>query len=738
MQAYFSRRTNSFDAASMARQEPLSYTSSPSSGLLQPGRNCWRIERTHRFSMLVDASAYFRAVREAIRAAKHSIFILSWDIDSRTRLIPDGARDGFPEPLGDFLHEVVASEPELHAYVLNWDFAMLYALEREWLPMYKLDWRTDKRLSFRMDGRHPIGASQHQKVVVVDDAVAFVGGLDLTRSRWDTPEHASNMPLRRDPDGKPYGPFHDVQALVDGDAARALGELARMRWQRATGHSPVAYRKPEHDPWPASAIPDITDIDVAISRTEPEFDGRAGVHEVRQLHLDAIASARRHMYFENQYFTSGLIGDALSARLAEPEGPEVVVVSPQTQSGWLEDATMGLLRARLHRRLKEADRYGRYLLCCPHLPDLQQGCLNVHSKVFSIDDNLFCIGSANLSNRSMAFDTECNLVIEARGSEEKKARIRNAIAYLRSRLLAEHLGTTVDVVDAAVKRDNSLHAALATLETNGRTLRKFDPIVSPELDSLIADQAVFDPERPIDPDELVAQFVAKEERRPVPRRMIGFGTVAITLALLAIAWRWTPLREWANLGSLIAFAKSLENLPFTPLAVVASYVVGGLVMMPVMLLIAVTGIVFGPVYGTLYAMGGTLLSATVTYGVGAWLGRDAVRRLLGPRINSLSRRIGRRGILAMVIVRTVPVAPFTVVNVVAGASHIRFRDYLIGTFLGMMPGIAITVTFVHHLAETVRNPSIGTISVLIGVVALLIGFALLLQRLLGGKENAEA
>jgi phospholipase D1/2 len=725
--------------ASMTLQEQTLDSTSASSGLLRPGRNCWRIEGAHRFSLLIDADAYFRAVRAAIRSARHSIYVLSWDIDSRTRLVPEGANDGYPEPLGDFLHEVVASRPDLHAYVLNWDFAMLYALEREWLPTYKLDWRTHRRLAFRMDGRHPIGASQHQKVVVVDDAVAFVGGLDLTRSRWDTPEHACEQPLRRNPDGTKYTPFHDVQAVVDGDAARALGELARTRWQRATGQRLATHNPPAHDPWPEGLAPDVTEVDVAIARTEPAYEGCEGVHEVRQLHLDAIAAAHRHLFFENQYFTSGMIGNALSARLAEPDGPEVVVVSPLTQSGWLEEVTMGVLRARLHRRLKSADQYGRYRLCCPHLPDLNDACLNVHSKVFSVDDELFSVGSANLSSRSMAFDTECNIAIEAHGSEEEKTRMRNAIAHLRNRLLAEHLDTTPEAVDAEIRRRNhSLHGAIDALQKQGRTLQAIEPMVSPELDALVPDHMLLDPERPIDPDELVAQFVPKEERQPLPRRLIGLGSLAVVLALLAVAWRWTPLREWVNLASLVAFARGLDSLPFTPLAVVASYVIGGLLMVPVMLLIAVTGIVFGPFYGFIYAITGALLSATVSYGIGHRLGRETLGRLLGPRINGLSRRIARRGILAMVIIRSLPVAPFTIVNVVAGASHIRFRDFLIGTLLGMLPGIAITVTFVHHLAETVRNPSMGAVSVLVVVVALLIGVAMALQRLLAVKERAEA
>jgi phosphatidylserine/phosphatidylglycerophosphate/cardiolipin synthase-like enzyme len=153
--------------------------------------------------------------------------------------------------------------------------------------------------------------------------------------------------------------------------------------------------------------------------------GRPGVFEVRELYLDAIAAARQHLFFENQYFTSNVLSEAIGARLREPEGPEVAVISPQTQSGWLEQATMGALRARIHHRLKSAlDDQGqeadaRYQMYCPHLPGLEDGsCLNVHSKVFTMDDRLISVGSANMSNRSMAFDTECNLTIEVQGDAE--------------------------------------------------------------------------------------------------------------------------------------------------------------------------------------------------------------------------------------------------------------------------------------------------------------------------------
>jgi phosphatidylserine/phosphatidylglycerophosphate/cardiolipin synthase-like enzyme len=253
----------------------------------------------------------------------------------------------------------VERQPALHIRVLNWDYAMLYALEREWMLARKPGRPRNKRLHFRTDARHPVGASHHQKIVVIDDQLAFVGGLDLTRCRWDTPEHAPDNPLRRDPDDKPYAPFHDVQAMVDGDVARALGDLARRRWTLAGYAERAEARSPRLEPsqaaaselWPDGFEPDLRDLRIGISRTEPAYEDRPGVFEVRELYLDAIAAARQHLFFENQYFTSNVLAEAIGARLRETDGPEVAVISPQTQSGWLEQATMGALRARIHHRL---------------------------------------------------------------------------------------------------------------------------------------------------------------------------------------------------------------------------------------------------------------------------------------------------------------------------------------------------------------------------------------------------
>ena len=167
-------------------------------GLLEVGRNCESIVHADRFALLIDGSAYFSALREALARAERTIFIVGWDIDSRMQLVPEGANDGLPAPLGEFLQALATIRRRLRIYILAWDFAMIYAFEREWMPVYQTGWRSRRGIVFRQDGTHPRGASHHQKIVAIDDRLAFVGGLDLTRSRWDTPAHLANDARRRD------------------------------------------------------------------------------------------------------------------------------------------------------------------------------------------------------------------------------------------------------------------------------------------------------------------------------------------------------------------------------------------------------------------------------------------------------------------------------------------------------------------------------------------------------------
>ncbi len=161
---------------------------------------------------------------------------------------------------------------------------MLYALERELFPLLSLHWNTPSRIRYCLDDDLPLGAAHHQKIVTVDDALAFVGGFDLTVRRWDNSEHRFTHACRIDPSGEPYLPYHDVQAVIDGKAARALAELVRKRWERGACNRPPPMASPA-DRWPDSVQPDLTDIDVGIARTYPAVDDEPEIREVEALSL---------------------------------------------------------------------------------------------------------------------------------------------------------------------------------------------------------------------------------------------------------------------------------------------------------------------------------------------------------------------------------------------------------------------------------------------------------------------
>lgn len=158
----------------------------------------------------------------------------------------------------------------------------------------------------------------------------------MTADRWDTRAHRDDSRRRVRPDGSRYGPFHDATVAVDGDAARALGELARDRWYRATGNR-LPGSPTQTDLWPDALEPDLRDVAVAIARTLPKRAGRRPVYEIARLYEDALRAARRSIYCETQYLASAAVGDILAERLAEADGPDIVIVNPRHADGWLEE-----------------------------------------------------------------------------------------------------------------------------------------------------------------------------------------------------------------------------------------------------------------------------------------------------------------------------------------------------------------------------------------------------------------
>jgi phosphatidylserine/phosphatidylglycerophosphate/cardiolipin synthase-like enzyme/uncharacterized membrane protein YdjX (TVP38/TMEM64 family) len=712
------------------RTAPERPAAAPPASLLAPGRNAWRVAHARRAAVLADGATYFAAVREAMLNARQSIHVLGWDIDSRTRLVGEAPpEDGLPEELGAFLAALVERRPGLSVKLLLWDYSVLYALEREPLPALHLRWNTPEAVELCLDDQTPFGASHHQKVVVVDGKLAFSGGLDLTIRRWDRGAHDPLDPARVDPAGKPYPPFHDVQMLVDGEAAAALEELVRERWNRACEECLELPERieAEHDPWPASVEPEFREARLGIARTMPRQGGEPEVREVEALYLDMIGAAERILYIENQFLTCGRLARALIRRMKEQPALEALIVAPKTHHTWLEHRTMLAGRIRFMRAIRRAGLGERVRLVFPHVSNGgAESEVMVHSKVMAVDDRLLRVASSNLCNRSMGTDTECDLVLEARDAEQAAA-----VERVRDRLIAEHTGVAPAAVSARIKATGSILQAVDGLSAGGKSLRDVEDGDQPARSLLPGIERAADPRRPMETGEALADYLGHPDLAPPSGKpwplLARAALMLVPVALLFLLWKMTPIAGYMT-------PEAMRNAltaggSWGPAFSVGLFLLLGFVAFPVNVLILGTAAAFGTWPGLAYAAVGAMVSAAATYGLGRKLGPNLLRRVLGPRISRVSQAVNRNGILAVTTIRLLPVAPFTLVNLVAGAMRIRFLDYMVGTALGLLPGIALLSLVGEGLSRILENPTPRNIGMLVLVLAVWAGVTWGLQTL---------
>ncbi|MEO8629517.1 MAG: VTT domain-containing protein [Betaproteobacteria bacterium] len=701
-----------------------------SNSLFQVGGNCCGVAHAERVAMLVDGETYFDTFIQAAERAQCSILILAWDFDSRTVLRFDA--NGEPSAiLGDFLNALAQRNRRLHIHILDWDYPMVFGADREFSPLYGLSWKPHRRVHFRYDNTHPVVGSHHQKIVVIDDKLAFVGGLDLTCKRWDTREHLPNDP-RRMAGGKPYPPFHDVMIALDGEAGRAIAAIARKRWEKATDEVLEAVQVIS-DPWPDALKSDIENVQVGIACTSPAAEGGDEMRDVEQLYLDMIARAKDYIYIENQYFTAQKIGDALSRRLAEQDCPEIVIITRLLSHGWLEEMTMHVLRTRLIARLRALDVNQRFHVYYPHVDGLAEGtCVDVHAKMMIVDDEWLRVGSANLSNRSMGLDTECDVTVEAGRRDNVTAVIRR----FRDDAIAEHHGVSADVFAAALQRTGAIHGAIASLGSPQRQLR---PLTEMEQwsDALIDTVSLADPERPVSMNLLVEQFapdVELHQAKPVWKKIAAF---VLALIALTLAWRFTPLAGMITADKVTAWAEHFAGYWWAPVLIVLAYTPASLIMFPRPLITLGAVVAFGAWQGFVYAIVGILLSAGLHYLAGTLFPRDMVRRIAGKRLNRMTHALRKNGLLAVTALRLVPIAPFAVEGIVAGAIRIKLWHFLLGTFIAMLPGVLTATIFAGQLEAALRDASRINYWLVAGVAAFFVVAMFLVRRWFKKLEAQE-
>ncbi len=460
------------------------------SSLIEPGRNCWRVERAARAALVVDAADYYRRAMQAMLEARSQILLIGWDVDTRIRLVEDEPPQGAPPILGAFLTWLAKRRPELKIRILVWDEALVSLPGRGTTILRMLRWAASGQITVKFDSTHPLHGSHHQKVLVIDDKVAFCGGIDVAGCRWDTRCHRDEEPGRRRPfTRRRYPPWHDATMAVDGKAAEAIGDLARIRGECAGREQLPAAKRGDHDPWPEDLEPHFRDVEAPIARTRAETGALEEIREIEALFVDLIERAERYVYVETQYFASRVIAEAIAERLAEADPPEFVILNPREAYGWLDEAVMTPARYHLVKALRENDPHGRFAIYYP-VTECGQA-IYVHAKIMIVDDCVIRVGSANMNNRSMGLDSECDLMIDADGDPEA----RRIVAELRSDLVAEHLGARPEDVARCYEETGSLIGCIEKMRgQGGRTLAPLEPEEPNGVQKKLAKSEALDPE----------------------------------------------------------------------------------------------------------------------------------------------------------------------------------------------------------------------------------------------------
>ncbi len=480
-----------------------------------PPSSVWRFARASRAHVVIDAADYYALMQQAMLGARQRIHMIGWDFDTRMRL-GDGRKFWnlprktiYPARLGAFVIWLCDRNPGLQVRVLKWNFGALKFLFRGSMILDLFRWMLHPAIDFKFDSAHPVGCSHHQKVVVIDDLFAVCGGIDMTSDRWDTPEHLESDLRRHKPYSKKlYGPWHDLSMLVEGDTAGALAELGRDRWERAGGSPLVPCAPQPESAWPEGLTAEFEDVEVGIARTRAAWRGREAVHEIEALFVEHIGRAKRFIYAESQYFASRAIAEALAERLAQPDPPEIVLINPESAEGWLEQTAMDGARVQLCHAIGASDPGNRLRLFMPF--NAAGTAIYVHSKVMIVDDEVVRVGSANMNNRSMGLDSECDLFIDA--ARPGNAHAGAPIKRLRIALLAEHTGLSEPDVAARLADNASMIDLITQAPRTGKYLKPFVLRPLTDAEKAVADNALLDPERP---EELFEPF---SKRRGLFRR----------------------------------------------------------------------------------------------------------------------------------------------------------------------------------------------------------------------------
>ncbi len=369
--------------------------------------------------ILVDGAQALPSMVDALRSARSHVHLAGWYFTPSFAL---ERGDGDPLVLRNLLAELAE---RLDVRVLAWAGAPLplFRPSRADVRRMREQLTRNTKIQCKLDARERPMHCHHEKTIVIDDRVAFVGGIDLTSEsgdRHDTSEHPSRSEVG----------WHDAAARIEGPAVGDVAEHFRMRWHEVAGEQLAAVVPPEIS----------GHVELQVVRTVPEriYDSKPrGDFTILESYMRALGSAERFIYIESQFLWSPEIEALLHEKIVDPPHPDfrlVLLLPSKPNSG--DDDTRGVLG----HLIDADDDAGRVLACTlfARAGDLADP-IYVHAKIAIVDDKWFTLGSANLNEHSLFNDTELNIVSHDPGLARRT----------RLRLWAEHL----EVSEAQIPSD---------------------------------------------------------------------------------------------------------------------------------------------------------------------------------------------------------------------------------------------------------------------------------------------
>ena len=675
--------------------------------MLCAGENIWRRSNAKKISFLLESANYYEALAQCLGKAKHTICILGWDVGSHVELIkgPDHER----YRLGQYLNDLVEKNKNLTVRILCWNFPLAYSPHRETPLSLISGWNTSERIILRYDDSHPVGGSEHQKVIVLDDEIGFCGGIDVCERRWDTCKHTPDDERRKDRDGNPYPPYHDIQMMVQGEVAKDLGDLFRERWQRATEEKLSIPNFAEKITWPKEIPFFLENKPVATSLTLPRFGGYEENRAIEKLTIAAIRSAKKTIYIENQFLTAVGIYAALRTSLRETEGPEVIIILPKVAANFLEEVAMRVLQNKIVRKLRAIDKFKRLGVYFPQQDGEQHGIL-IHSKLIIIDNQFLKVGSANFNNRSMGLDSECDLSMEA----QSDTQVANVIELIRTDLLAEHLNLSPIELNNLYSTHRSWNKVIGLQTSSARCLLPLNHKSHRLLRWLSLGRRIVDPGRPLKREQIISEYLRGLPRPPTQRPVWGIALVVTIFLGLAVFWKMENVFKLRDLLFPVLSDFRVDLL---------TTIVFGLSFLPPTFIFIVTFTLLGPKWGFIFGWLGVTGVALLQYLFGAFLPTRIVKKMVRWGSNSFGQKLARLRALPDVLLRILPVAPLPIVNLASGASRMPLPAFFFFSIFSVLP--LLTSFYIGELILDSsaryfgRNFSSGLLA-LIGILFLII------------------